>query len=70
MHRITVQRWMRNTPPFSGVLAIARAYNGDLISGMIAAGHMTEADFRRSIDAGLRRISTERLVEEIARRTD
>ena len=59
---------MRQGPPCCAVIAITRAYNGDLVPGMLASGAMTPDDFARSIAGALRMVPTGVLIEELSRR--
>lgn len=60
----------RGNPPADAVIAIARAYNADAISGLVNAGILTPDDVWLGVRSRLELVPTSYLTDEIDRRAE
>lgn len=65
----TALKWMRDGASPEAVIALAVAYNADVIGALVAAGWLPAEDVANlNFDAALRRLSSVKLTAEIHRR--
>jgi len=65
----SVAKWFRTgRPPSRAVVALARAYGGDIVVGLVCAGIMTMDDVTSGAEGRLRFVPTGLLLAEVAQR--
>lgn len=66
----TFNRWKRmEQPPCEVIVKLAVAFGGDVIVGLVLAGHLPREYVEGGIEERLRKVPTRMLTDEIARRS-
>lgn len=64
----TALKWMHDPVSPEAVIALARAYNADLLRAFVAAGWLDEADLQLTMEEALQKVASHKLTGELHRR--